>query len=163
MCFVPLSTCLELILLICFVQHNIGPVKQIFWRKIAIIHLSISLIMCFGCSKEPSHWDSSFEYPQPMFWLRNKKIIFRYALLSGAWHSLCLFYRLEGPHPGQGLMTEGYTRNADSPISEDPDYAEESENGGETEHNNERGKVPISIGLDKQTFWAQKCKYFNSH
>ena len=29
--------------------------------------------MCFGCSKEPSHWDCSFEYPQHMFWLRNKK------------------------------------------------------------------------------------------
>ena len=29
--------------------------------------------MCFGCSKEPSHLDGSFEYPQHMFWLRNKK------------------------------------------------------------------------------------------
>ena len=29
--------------------------------------------MCFGCSKEPSHKDGSFEYPQHMFWLRNKK------------------------------------------------------------------------------------------
>ena len=29
--------------------------------------------MCFGYSKEPSHRDDSFEYPQPMFWLRNKK------------------------------------------------------------------------------------------
>ena len=29
--------------------------------------------MCFGCSKEPSHRDGSFEYPQHMFWLRNKK------------------------------------------------------------------------------------------
>ena len=29
--------------------------------------------MCFGCSKEPSHGDGSFEYPQHMFWLRNKK------------------------------------------------------------------------------------------
>ena len=35
--------------------------------------LSIGLNMCFGCSKEPSHRDSSFEYPQHMFWLRNKK------------------------------------------------------------------------------------------
>ena len=26
--------------------------------------------------KEPSHWDRSFEYPQHMFWLRNKKISF---------------------------------------------------------------------------------------
>ena len=29
--------------------------------------------MCFGCSKEPSHRDGSFEYPQHMFWLRYKK------------------------------------------------------------------------------------------
>ena len=29
--------------------------------------------MCFGCSKEPSHRDSSFEYPQHMFWFRNKE------------------------------------------------------------------------------------------
>ena len=28
--------------------------------------------MCFGCSKEQSHQDGSFEYPQHMFWLRNK-------------------------------------------------------------------------------------------
>ena len=27
----------------------------------------------FGCSKELSHRDSSFEYPQHNFWLRNKK------------------------------------------------------------------------------------------
>ena len=42
--------------------------------------------MCFGCSKEPSHRDGSFEYPQHMFRLRNKKIIFSYALLSGGLH-----------------------------------------------------------------------------
>ena len=30
--------------------------------------------MGFGCSKEPSHCDGSFEYPQNMFQLRNKKI-----------------------------------------------------------------------------------------
>ena len=29
--------------------------------------------MCFGCSKKTSHRDDSFEYPQHMFWLRNKK------------------------------------------------------------------------------------------
>ena len=44
-------------------------------RKIEIIFLSISLNICFGCSKEPSHRDCSFEYPQHMFWLRNKKKI----------------------------------------------------------------------------------------
>ena len=44
--------------------------SKISERKIMIIFLSISLNMCLGCSKEPSHWDSSFEYPQHMFWLR---------------------------------------------------------------------------------------------
>ena len=43
--------------------------------------------MCFGYSKELSHWDVFFwvRYPQYMFWLRNKKnnLIFRYTLLSG--------------------------------------------------------------------------------
>ena len=39
--------------------------------------------MCFGCSKEPSHRDGFFEYPQLMFWLRIRKIIISYALLSG--------------------------------------------------------------------------------
>ena len=51
-----------------------GPVKQNKkLSKIAIIVLSISLNMCFGCSKVPSHRDGSLEYPQHMFWLRNKK------------------------------------------------------------------------------------------
>ena len=51
----------------------IGPVKQKEMRIISIIFLCISLHMCFGCSKEPSHRDGSFEHPQHMFWLRNKK------------------------------------------------------------------------------------------
>ena len=38
--------------------------------------LSISFNICFVCSKELSHLDGSFEYPQHMFWLRNQKIIF---------------------------------------------------------------------------------------
>ena len=29
--------------------------------------------MCFGSSKELFHWDGSFEYPQYMFWMRNKE------------------------------------------------------------------------------------------
>ena len=37
-----------------FIDKHIGPVKQKFQRKIAIIFLSISFNMCFGCSKEPS-------------------------------------------------------------------------------------------------------------
>ena len=41
--------------------------------KIVSIFLAISFDMCFGCSKELSHRDSSFEYPQHMFWLRDKE------------------------------------------------------------------------------------------
>ena len=50
-------------------------------HKIAIIFLTIRLNMCFGCSKEPSHRDGSFEYPQHMFWLRNKKNNFQLCTL----------------------------------------------------------------------------------
>ena len=38
--------------------------------------------MCFGCSKEPSHRDGSFEYPQHMIWLRNKKNNFQLRTLK---------------------------------------------------------------------------------
>ena len=48
--------------------------------------------MCFGCSKEPSHWDSSFEYPQHMFWLRNKKDNFTLrTLIWRPWHCVVSF------------------------------------------------------------------------
>ena len=46
--------------------------KGPFERKRVIIFLSINLNTGFGCPKEPSHRDGSFEYPQHMFWLRNK-------------------------------------------------------------------------------------------
>ena len=39
--------------------------------------------MCYGCSKAPSYLNGSFEYQQHRFWLRNKKMILKYALLSG--------------------------------------------------------------------------------
>ena len=66
-------------------------------HKNAIIFISISLNMCFGCSNEPSHRDSSFEYPQHMFWLRNKKDNFHL-------HTL-----IWGPETGKQLdMTENY-------------------------------------------------------
>ena len=60
----------------------IGPVKHKNQSKIVISFLSISLNMCFGCSKEPSHWDGSFECLKHMFWWRNENVIFRYTLLS---------------------------------------------------------------------------------
>ena len=44
--------------------------------KIVNIFLPINFNICFECSKEPSHSDGSFENPQHMFWLRNKKIKF---------------------------------------------------------------------------------------
>ena len=49
--------------------------------------------MCFGCSKEPTHWDVSFEYLQHMFWLRNKKTNkFNYTLLSGGLRKFRMFH-----------------------------------------------------------------------
>ena len=55
---------------------SIGLDNKIFEREIVNIFLPISFNLCVECSKEPSHRDGSFEYPQYMFWLRNKKIIF---------------------------------------------------------------------------------------
>ena len=56
-------------------------IKNLFERTIGLIFLPINLNMCFGCSKEPSHRDGSFEYPQHMFWLRNKKNNFQLCTL----------------------------------------------------------------------------------
>ena len=61
----------------------IGTVEQLFEHKNVNNFLPSNLNICFGCSKEPSQGDCSFEYPQHMFWLRNKKVIFSYAHLSG--------------------------------------------------------------------------------
>ena len=55
---------------------HIGLDRQNFQHKIVNISLPIIFSICFGCSKEPSQQDGSFEYPQDTFWLRNKKIIF---------------------------------------------------------------------------------------
>ena len=40
-----------------------SSLANFFVPKFVIIFLSISLNMCFGCSKEPSHREVSFEYP----------------------------------------------------------------------------------------------------
>ena len=47
-----------------------------------IIDLPINLNKCFGCLKESFHRDGSFEYPQHMFWLRNKENSFQFWALS---------------------------------------------------------------------------------
>ena len=59
------------------------------------------------CSKEPSRWDGSFESPKYIFWLRNKKIIFIYVLLSrgliqcfecySLWKCFVVISRIEDP------------------------------------------------------------------
>ena len=54
--------------------HTYVQIRIVCAPKIAFNSLPINFKMCFGCSKEPSHWDGSFEYPQHMFCLRNKKI-----------------------------------------------------------------------------------------
>ena len=46
---------------------------KFYLRAILIIFLPINLNMYCGCSKEPSHLDGSSEYPQHMFWMRNKE------------------------------------------------------------------------------------------
>ena len=51
-------------------------INKFFQRIIVKIFLPINFNICFGCTKEPSHWDGSFEYPQLMFWLRNKEVSF---------------------------------------------------------------------------------------
>ena len=43
------------------------------WVDFVNIFLTIWLNMCFVCSKEPSFWDGSFEYPQHMFFIENIK------------------------------------------------------------------------------------------
>ena len=42
---------------------NIGPDRQNNLPKIANIFFSININICFGCSKERSYRDGSFEYP----------------------------------------------------------------------------------------------------
>ena len=51
-------------------------------RTIVNIFVPINFNICFGWSKELSHLDGSFEYPQHMFWLRNKKIKFSFRTLN---------------------------------------------------------------------------------
>ena len=55
-------------------------------KKIMIFFLIGQIILVVCCSKEYTHQDGSFEYPQHMFQLRNKKINFqRHTLCLEAW------------------------------------------------------------------------------
>ena len=53
-------------------------ISEFFQQEIVKKILSINLNMCFGYSKEPSHCDRSFEFPQHML----RKVIFNYIILS---------------------------------------------------------------------------------
>ena len=46
---------------------DISPVSKLFTHKNEFIFQAISFNTCYGCSKEPSHGDGSFEYPQHVF------------------------------------------------------------------------------------------------
>ena len=48
-------------------EYIIGLDKQKFQHTIVNMFLPINFEICFGCSKEPSHRDGSFEYPQHIF------------------------------------------------------------------------------------------------
>ena len=70
--------------------------QQFFERKIVNIFLLVCFNICIGCPfKEPSHSDSSFEYPHYMFPLRNNKKVFRYTLLTKAL-VMVRFFETEG-------------------------------------------------------------------
>ena len=71
-----------------FIPFSFVEISQYCDPKFMIIFLCISQKICFGCSKEPSRRDGSFEHPQHMFCLRDKKINFE---------SPRLFLRSESP------------------------------------------------------------------
>ena len=59
---------------ICILYDTFVHVRTLFGCKIVIYLLPNNLNMCFGFSKEPSHWDVFFsELPKHRFWLRNTK------------------------------------------------------------------------------------------
>ena len=48
---------------------------QIRVRNQKLFFLFLNQNICCGCSKEPSHWDGSFEQPKQMLKLIDKKIL----------------------------------------------------------------------------------------
>ena len=60
--------------------------------RTSAIFLSPDFNICFGsgrCSRETSYWDSTFKYPQHMFWLKNKK---NYFLTMHSYLEACRMY-----------------------------------------------------------------------
>ena len=56
-------------------MHNVITGLQIKVCNQKIIFLILNQNICCGYSKEPSHWENSFEYPWLTFKLKDKKII----------------------------------------------------------------------------------------
>ena len=72
----------------------IGPDKDRMSTLKCVHFPTLQFKMCFGCSKESSHWDRSFEYPQHMFWLRNKKNNFQIRTLIWRHELFYLIFQL---------------------------------------------------------------------
>ena len=69
----------------------------ILWASLANIYYFLIHQLKRVLGTQKNRLNGSFEYPIHMLWLRNKKIIFRYALLSwdlGLGNVVCLLYRL---------------------------------------------------------------------
>ena len=67
------------------------------WRS-NLLKLWFFSYLSLGCSKELSHWDGSFEYPQHTFWLSIKKINFQSRGLDLPTSAVCcyIFAKMSG-------------------------------------------------------------------
>ena len=92
----------------------LGEDRQNIVRKIVNIFLTTSLNICFGCSKEPSQWNCSFEHQQHVFWLRNKKKKFNYTFdLDACWRSkYAIFISIFQPKQFNSLHDSIYMMNS---------------------------------------------------
>ena len=64
-------------------KFDIDRTNKTFVHKIVNIFLPIIFNICFGCSKEPSHWDSSFECPHMFYLIRLFTPINNFSVMLG--------------------------------------------------------------------------------
>ena len=67
------------------VQQRSPKSSKNFECKVWNIFIFISFSIWLGCSKELSDWKGSFEYPQHMFWLRNKNFWICIRICGAQW------------------------------------------------------------------------------
>ena len=77
---------LKFLLIYYFYVECIHPGMQAFEDILVVSVLSICLNVCIGCSKEPSHLDSSLEYLHHMYWLKK---IENYVLIMSSYLDAC--------------------------------------------------------------------------